>query len=243
MKRNRKAEFSLIELLVTIAVIAILAGLLMPALNAARMKACAIACMNNQKQLHLMVINYTGDNDDVFMNENKYFKNLMPYYNTGISATYDYSMIDMKRRRALGPFDCPAENYRIKGYWDQTVDEETMYGGGKLTRWQGICLTSLSKAWTGQPVPSPVVRKISRVVRPSSRAMFFDMQKAQGQEPYGSLKRSTILDEGTVPRHNGYISVVYSAGNAAALDWRLVPATAYDPSTNFWQNGAIDDRR
>ena len=242
MKKNRKTEFSLIELLITIAIIAILAGVLLPALNAARMKARAISCMNNQKQLHLMTINYTGDNDDIFMNENKYFKNLIPYYKPGMGIS-DYSMIDMKKRRAVGPFDCPAENYRIKGYWDQTVEDEVRYGGGKLTRWQGICLTSLSKAWTGGSLPSPVVRKISRVVRPSSRAMLFDMQKAQGQEPYGSLKRSTILDEGVIPRHNGSINVVFSAGNAAALDWRQISDKAYDPATNFWQNGASDDLR
>jgi len=66
MKRSGNTFFTLIELLISIAIIAILAGLLLPALNAARRKAQTMQCMNFQRQLGITLLQYTDDNNSCF---------------------------------------------------------------------------------------------------------------------------------------------------------------------------------
>ena len=56
--------FSLIELLIVIAVIAILVSLLLPALNGAREKAYELSCKSNLKMIGTASTSYSADNND-----------------------------------------------------------------------------------------------------------------------------------------------------------------------------------
>lgn len=49
--KQQRSNFTLTELLAVIAIIAILAGLLIPAINGARVRAKTAACLSNQKQV------------------------------------------------------------------------------------------------------------------------------------------------------------------------------------------------
>ncbi|MEO7715262.1 MAG: DUF1559 domain-containing protein [Capsulimonas sp.] len=63
-ERRASQGFTLIELLVVIAIIAIIAAIIFPAFAGAREKARQIACISNEKQIGLGLLQYVQDNDE-----------------------------------------------------------------------------------------------------------------------------------------------------------------------------------
>ena len=98
--RTRKA-FTLVELLVVVAIIAILAAILFPTFSRAREKARQTSCLSNTKQLALASVMYSSDYDGMYVNN---------WLNNGVSGFSWLEMIQpYVKNWAL--MNCPSMTY------------------------------------------------------------------------------------------------------------------------------------
>ena len=78
-RHSESRSFTLIELLIVIAIIAILAAMLLPALNKARERAKTTTCLNQLKQAGSACILYANDYQSVFLARGRKVGGALPY--------------------------------------------------------------------------------------------------------------------------------------------------------------------
>lgn len=98
----KRLGFTLIELLVVIAIIAILAAILFPVFAQAREKARAIACVSNEKQLAMGIMQYEQDNDETYPQGGH-----AAYGGFWIDYNISWPKIILPYIKSLGVYRCP----------------------------------------------------------------------------------------------------------------------------------------
>ena len=223
---EHKRSFTLIELLIVIAIIAILAAMLLPALNKARESAFKIACTSNHKTLTNAAIQYNMDNQDYF-----YAPTAADSWNSiyRISAYVLPPYLGKKTgENAAGGLLRKGE--KVNSYWVYHYTSKVLIcPGKKLNQDLDVTIYTNNYSWNQQlgsgvnynASYSYLHQKLGSIRKPSALPMFGD---AGGERwgAYNTLARDPIANSSyrqyaTHVRHGNMVLFSYADGHAAPV--------------------------
>ncbi len=161
--RVGRYNFSLIELLVVIAIIAILAGMLLPALNQARIKAQSIQCVGNMKQLGTAFQSYLGDNND-YLPGAYWLRETLPYINQAVMSE---AISGSKTKRVVPVYLCPSSIYPAKDTNNFYIQSHYLISGAFAEL--SATITSATRLFFAYTETPDYHAKISRVKMPTKK--------------------------------------------------------------------------
>lgn len=210
-----KCTFSLIELLVVVAIIAILVAILLPALNKARESAQRITCTNNMKQFGLILFSYSQAHDDfiILAHTSSPYGNLLysqQWLPGGQFGPYQPMLLSCPSEHQL--VDIPIAPYKT----DKT---QVMYGATYHYPMNHYVSSEKSAATV------VYVYKLGMLHSPSGIMWFADGRGIASQAPDSNYYRLWL-------RHMGGLNQFFYDGHVEYR--RSVP---YSRETRYWNSG------